>query len=82
MIPRTVWMLGFVSLFMGHVIGAGSQPVAGVPHLDFGASVLTVGVIEGLAEAAALIAKVFSGAMRDYFRNRKGSSSWAMEWRR
>ena len=70
-IPRTVWMLGFVSLFMdmSSELVHSLLPVFLVSTL--GASVLTVGVIEGLAEAAALIAKVFSGAMSDYFRNRK-----------
>ena len=33
---------------------------------------MTVGLIEGVAEAATLIAKVFSGAISDYFRRRKG----------
>ena len=80
-IPRTVWMLGFVSLFMDmsseflHSL----LPVFVVSTL--GASVLTVGVIEGLAEAATLIAKVFSGAMSDFFAVAKGLSSWAMGWR-
>ena len=70
-VPRTVWMLGFVSLFMDmsselvHCL----LPVFLVSTL--GASVMTVGVIEGLAEAATLISKVFSGAMSDYFRRRK-----------
>jgi len=36
-----------------------------------GASALTVGVIEGVAEATALITKVFSGYLSDYFRKRK-----------
>jgi MFS family permease len=36
-----------------------------------GASTLTVGTIEGVAEATALITKVFSGYLSDYFRNRK-----------
>jgi MFS family permease len=36
-----------------------------------GASMLTVGVIEGLAEATAAIMKVFSGAVSDYLRRRK-----------
>ena len=36
-----------------------------------GASMLTVGVIEGLAEATAAIMKVFSGAASDYLRRRK-----------
>jgi MFS family permease len=37
-----------------------------------GASMLTVGIIEGAAEAAAAFAKVFSGALSDYLRKRKG----------
>ena len=36
-----------------------------------GASMLTVGVVEGLAEATAAIMKVFSGAVSDYLRRRK-----------
>jgi MFS family permease len=37
-----------------------------------GASGLVVGVIEGLAEALALVVKVFSGALSDYLGKRKG----------
>ena len=37
-----------------------------------GISVLAVGIIEGLAESTALISKVLSGALRDYFGKRKG----------
>ncbi|MNF86239.1 Inner membrane transport protein YajR [compost metagenome] len=37
-----------------------------------GASVLMVGLVEGLAEATALIVKVFSGALSDYLGKRKG----------
>ena len=36
-----------------------------------GASALVVGLIEGAAEATALIVKVFSGALSDYWRKRK-----------
>jgi len=36
-----------------------------------GASVLTIGIVEGMAEATAAVAKVFSGAASDYFRKRK-----------
>lgn len=36
-----------------------------------GASMVTVGIIEGVAEAIAAIVKVFSGVLSDYFRNRK-----------
>jgi MFS family permease len=36
-----------------------------------GASVATVGIIEGVAEATAALTKVFSGALSDYLRHRK-----------
>lgn len=36
-----------------------------------GTSMLTVGIVEGLAEATALIAKVFSGVLSDWFGKRK-----------
>ena len=36
-----------------------------------GASMVTIGVIEGVAEATAAITKVFSGVVSDYFRKRK-----------
>jgi MFS family permease len=66
-----VWALGLVSMFMD----ASSElvhsllPVFMVSVL--GASVATVGVIEGVAEATAAFAKVFSGAVSDYFGKRK-----------
>ena len=37
-----------------------------------GASALTVGLIEGIAESTALIVKVFSGTLSDYLGKRKG----------
>jgi len=36
-----------------------------------GASMMTIGIIEGIAEAAAAITKVFSGAISDYLGKRK-----------
>jgi MFS family permease len=36
-----------------------------------GASMITVGIIEGVAEATAAVMKVFSGALSDYLRKRK-----------
>jgi MFS family permease len=36
-----------------------------------GASMVTIGIIEGIAEATAAITKMFSGAVSDYFRKRK-----------
>src|SRR5213075_1828628 len=39
--------------------------------IGLGASTLTIGVIEGVAEAIALIVKIFSGVLSDIFRKRK-----------
>ncbi|TWC30370.1 putative MFS family arabinose efflux permease [Pseudomonas sp. SJZ079] len=71
-IPRTVWALGLVSLCMdlSSELVHSLLPVFLVGTL--GASVLTVGVIEGVAEATALIVKVFSGAISDFIGRRKG----------
>ena len=70
-IPGGIWALGFVSLLMdisSEMIHA-LLPVYLVTVL--GTSVLTVGVIEGIAEATASITKVFSGALSDWLGKRK-----------
>ena len=70
-IPRAVWALGFVSLLMdtsSEIIHA-LLPVYLVQVL--GASMVTVGFIEGIAEATASITKVFSGAISDWLGKRK-----------
>ena len=64
-------MLGFVSLLMD----TSSELIHALLPLymigALGASVLTVGIIEGIAEAIALIVKVFSGYWSDVTRHRK-----------
>src|ERR1043166_2560672 len=70
-IHRSVWALGLVSLFMdlsSEMIHA-LLPLYLVTVL--GASTLTVGFIEGIAEAAASITKIFSGALSDFLGKRK-----------
>jgi MFS family permease len=70
-IPPAVWALSFVSLLMdlsSEIIHA-LLPVYLVTVL--GASMLTVGIIEGVAEATASITKVFSGALSDWLGKRK-----------
>jgi len=71
-IPRGVWMLGFVSLFMdiSSELIHSLLPVFMVTSL--GATALMVGVVEGVAEATALIVKVFSGTISDWLGKRKG----------
>lgn len=70
-IPRSIWMLGFVSLFMdvSSELIHSLLPVFMVSSL--GASVFAVGVVEGVAESTALIVKVFSGAISDFLGKRK-----------
>jgi len=71
-IPRTIWALGFVSLFMdlSSELVHSLLPVFLVTTL--GASTLTVGVIEGVAESTAMLVKIFSGAISDFIGRRKG----------
>jgi MFS family permease len=69
--PRAVWLLGLVSLFMdmsSELIHA-VLPVYLTSVL--GLSVLAVGVIEGIAEATASMMKLVSGAVSDRFARRK-----------
>ena len=70
-IPRTIWALGFVSMSMdisSEMIHS-LLPVFLVSVLN--SSTIAVGLIEGAAEATALISRTFSGAMSDWFRKRK-----------
>ena len=71
-IPRTIWALGFVSLFMdlSSELVHSLLPVFMVTTL--GASALSVGVIEGIAESTAMLVKIFSGAISDFIGRRKG----------
>ncbi len=70
-LPAGIWVLGFVSLLMdvSSELIHSLLPVFMVTTL--GISVLAVGLIEGAAEATALIVKVFSGVLSDYWGKRK-----------
>lgn len=70
-IPGSIWTLGFVSMFMdlSSEMVHGLLPVFLVSVL--GASALSVGLIEGIAEAAAPITRIFSGTLSDYLGRRK-----------
>lgn len=69
--PAGVWVLGFVSLFMD----VASEMIHSLLPLfmvgALGASAIAVGWIDGLAKATALIIKVFSGVLSDWFGKRK-----------
>lgn len=70
-IPGGVWALGAVSLLMD----LSSEMIHALLPLylavGLGASMLTVGIIEGVAEATALIVKIFSGVISDWLGRRK-----------
>jgi MFS family permease len=70
-LPAGIWMLGVVSLFMdlSSEMIHGLLPVFLVGTL--GVSALTLGLIEGVAEATASIVKLFSGTLSDRFGKRK-----------
>lgn len=70
-LPRGVIALGFVSLFMdmSSEMVHSLLPIYLVSVL--GVSAMSVGVIEGIAEATASIVKVFSGTVSDWIGKRK-----------
>lgn len=70
-IPRGIWALGFVSMFMdtSSELIHSLLPIFMVSTL--GASMTSVGIIEGIAESTALIVKMSSGTLSDYFGKRK-----------
>lgn len=69
--PRTVWALGLVSLFMD----LSSETIHALLPLfltgTLGASVAMVGLIDGIAESTASVAKLFSGYVSDRIGRRK-----------
>jgi MFS family permease len=70
-VPTTVWTLGFVSLLMDVSSELIHSLLPVFLTTVIGASTVTVGLIEGIAEATAAIAKVFSGALSDRIGKRK-----------
>jgi MFS family permease len=70
-VPRSVWALGFVSMFMdisSEMIHS-LLPVFLVSVL--GVSVTALGLLEGVSEATVNIIKIFSGALSDWSGKRK-----------
>jgi hypothetical protein len=71
-IPAAVWALGLVSMFMD----ISSEMIHSLLPMflatTLGVSATAIGLIEGLAEATALIVKVFSGVLSDWLGKRKG----------
>lgn len=70
-IPRAIWALGFVSLLMDVSSELIHSLLPVFMFTALGISAFTIGIIEGAAEATALIVKVFSGALSDWWGKRK-----------
>jgi len=70
-LPSGIWILGFASLFMD----VSSELIHSLLPIflttTLGASMVTLGIIEGIAESTAAIIRVFSGTVTDYLRRRK-----------
>ncbi len=70
-LPTGIWILGFGSLFMDISSELIHSVLPVFMVVSLGASMVTVGIIEGVAEATAAVVKVFSGALSDYLGRRK-----------
>lgn len=70
-LPKSIWALGLVSMLMDTSSELVHSLLPIFMTTVLGASMITVGIIEGVAEATAAFSKVFSGMLSDYFRRRK-----------
>ena len=70
-VPPTVWALGLVSLFMDLSSELVHSLLPVFMTTVLGASMISVGLVEGVAEATSSIVKVFSGALSDRLARRK-----------
>ena len=69
--PTGIWAMGLGSLFMDTSSELIHSLLPVFMATTLGASMVTIGVIEGVAEATAAITKVFSGVLSDFLRKRK-----------
>jgi MFS family permease len=74
-LPRNVWVLGFVSLFMDLSSEIYHALLPAFITLVLGLPVTALGAIDGVAEATANLAKLFSGRLSDRSLSRK---PWVM----
>jgi MFS family permease len=70
-LPKGIWVLGFVSMFMDSSSELVHSLLPIFMATTLGASMVTIGIVEGFAEATAAVTKVFSGIISDYFQKRK-----------
>jgi len=69
--PPAIWALGFVSLLMDVSSELIHSLLPVFMFTALGISAFSIGLIEGAAEATALIVKVFSGVLSDWWGKRK-----------
>src|SRR5919112_3116722 len=74
-LPRNVWVLGFVSLFMDLSSEIYHALLPAFITMVLGLPVTALGAIDGIAEATANFGKLFSGRLSDQSRKRK---PWVM----
>ncbi|NTU67796.1 MAG: MFS transporter [Chlorobiaceae bacterium] len=70
-LPSGIWVLGFVSMLMDISSELVLSLLPVVMTTVLGASMVSVGLVEGFSEATASILKVFSGVWSDRMRRRK-----------
>lgn len=70
-LPASIWALGFVSLLMDVSSELIHSLLPVFMTTVLGTSMVVVGLLEGAAEATALIVKVFSGTLSDWLGRRK-----------
>ncbi len=70
-LPSGIWAIGLVSMFMDISSELIHSLLPVFMSTTLGASMMTIGLIEGVAEASSAITKVFSGVISDYIGKRK-----------
>jgi MFS family permease len=70
-LPAGIWALGLGSMFMDISSELIHSLLPVFMATVLGASMVTIGIVEGVAEATAAITKVFSGALSDFLGKRK-----------
>ena len=70
-LPAGIWALGLVSMLMDTSSELIHSLLPIYLSTVLGASMVTIGVIEGIAEGTVAVMKLFSGVFSDYFAKRK-----------
>jgi MFS family permease len=70
-LPPGIWALGLGAMFMDMSSELVHSLLPVFMASVLGASMITIGFLEGVAEATAAITKIFSGALSDYLGKRK-----------